>query len=109
MDRINFRVTSETIARADALRPRYSTTVHKATRSDVIRVLLLLGLEQAEKDPKSVPLPRERAVSQAVPAKRGSPRLPQGASRLHEATEGEAPMGVGTRSRAQASTARRAR
>jgi hypothetical protein len=50
------------IARLDALRSRFSAAWHKATRSDVVRGLLLPALDAAEKQlPSPAPRPHVRA------------------------------------------------
>jgi hypothetical protein len=48
------RLSPELVARLDALIPRLSTEWHEATRSDVLRALLLKGLGAVEADPGSL-------------------------------------------------------
>jgi hypothetical protein len=43
------RLSDETIARIDALIPRYSAPWHRATRSDILRALVLEALEHTER------------------------------------------------------------
>ena len=45
---IAVHVDAQMITRLDALIPRFSKPGHKATRSDVVRALLLTGLDAAE-------------------------------------------------------------
>ena len=52
------RLEKKDIARIDALIPKFSATWHTATRSDVIRALLLRSVEEAEATGK-VPITRE--------------------------------------------------
>jgi hypothetical protein len=40
------RIDEETLAQVDALIPSFSTPWHTAKRSDVLRALILAGLEQ---------------------------------------------------------------
>jgi hypothetical protein len=46
------RLDVATLARIDALMPRLSEEWHQATRSDVLRALILTALEDAEKNPE---------------------------------------------------------
>jgi predicted DNA-binding protein len=48
------RLPPELVARLDALIPRLSTEWREATRSDVLRALLLKGLGDVEADPGSL-------------------------------------------------------
>lgn len=53
------RLEQKDIARIDALTPRFSATWHKATRSEVIRALLLSSMDEAEAKAAANPGPRE--------------------------------------------------
>jgi hypothetical protein len=58
------RLDTATLARIDALAPLLSSEWHTATRSEVLRALLLVSLEDAEKHPgkfKARRLPRVSA------------------------------------------------
>jgi hypothetical protein len=46
------RLDDATIARIEALRPIFSTTGRDATCSDVLREVVLRGLERFERDPQ---------------------------------------------------------
>jgi len=50
---VNVRLARSYVARIEALRPRYSRPWHKATRSDVLRVLILRGLDAIEEQQQS--------------------------------------------------------
>jgi hypothetical protein len=46
---VSVRLDAETIARVDALAPRFSSPYRPATRSDVLRALILTALADQEK------------------------------------------------------------
>ena len=46
------RLDAEILARVDALEPRYSQPWRKATRSDLLRVLVLAGLDALGAPPR---------------------------------------------------------
>jgi hypothetical protein len=48
-EHVAVRLSPATVARLEALRPHYSTKYHAATRSDMLRMLVLLALDIAEK------------------------------------------------------------
>lgn len=47
---VSVRLDDALLARIDALRTKLSTPWHEATRSDVLRALVKLGLDAAEAD-----------------------------------------------------------
>ena len=56
---VSVRLDAETIARIDALAPELSTELHVATRSDVLRALILTALARHQAaDPVVVVPPR---------------------------------------------------
>lgn len=50
---VSGRLDKELLARLDALIPNFSTPFRRATRSDVLRALLLAGLPAIEREAKS--------------------------------------------------------
>ena len=59
---VSVRLEPEIMSRVDALIPRFSTSVHVGTRSDVVRALIVRGLER-EKRGENTDLPEpEEAV-----------------------------------------------
>jgi|HubBroStandDraft_2_1064218.scaffolds.fasta_scaffold793416_2 hypothetical protein len=55
---VSVRLDVETMARVDALAPAFSTEWHAATRSDILRALILDSLERYERggsDPQARP------------------------------------------------------
>jgi hypothetical protein len=54
---VAIRIDKETVARLDALAPHVSTPGRRATRSDTLRSVIMLGLRVAEIDPKTLSLP----------------------------------------------------
>jgi hypothetical protein len=47
---IVLRLELDTLARVDALAPQFSTKARDATRSEILRALIMAGLESAERD-----------------------------------------------------------
>ncbi len=66
---VALRLDDATIARLDAFIPRLSTEWHKATRSEVLRAAILLGLDRFERDPEGA----KRELAQV-----GAAKPPQG-------------------------------
>jgi hypothetical protein len=56
---VSVRLDAETMARVDALAPAFSTEWHPATRSDILRGLILDALERFERG--ATPSPGRRA------------------------------------------------
>jgi hypothetical protein len=50
---VSVRLDAETLARVDALGPLFSTRWRPATRSDILRALILSALERAEAEQAS--------------------------------------------------------
>lgn len=66
---VSVRLDRETIKRVDALLPRFTKSRHLGTRSDVVRALILAGLERKKREedaelpePEEAVSPRGRAV-----------------------------------------------
>lgn len=57
---VSVRLDTETMARVDALAPLFSTEWHSATRSDILRGLILDALERFEHGAKPSPARRVR-------------------------------------------------
>jgi hypothetical protein len=57
---VSVRLSGETIARVDALGPQFSTPYRPATRSDVLRALILSALASRERE--AAPAAREAAA-----------------------------------------------
>jgi Arc/MetJ-type ribon-helix-helix transcriptional regulator len=51
---ITVRLDDATIARLDELLPAFAKVARDATRSDVLRAAVLLGLENFERDPEAM-------------------------------------------------------
>jgi hypothetical protein len=51
-EHVGVRIDNTTIARIDALVPLFSTEARQATRSDMLRILILAGLQRFERDPE---------------------------------------------------------
>jgi hypothetical protein len=70
---VSVRLDADTIARVDALAPQFSTQWRPATRSDVLRALILSALEGYEEPgPGGAEPPTEAGGRRAKP--RGEPR-----------------------------------
>jgi len=57
---VSVRLDARTVARVDALAPQLSTEWRRATRSDVLRALILSALEHYEQQGKEGEPPRGR-------------------------------------------------
>ena len=76
---VSVRLGTETIARVDALAPQFSTQWRAATRSDVLRGLILTALAAREAADRAG---EPAAIAGAGPARRGVPQpIPWRASR----------------------------
>jgi hypothetical protein len=62
-DHISTRVSADAIARIDALIPHFSTPWRRATRSEILRYLMLQGLGVEEKRAAQVRRARSRVTS----------------------------------------------
>ena len=72
-DHVAVRLDNATLVRVDALREVLTTPWREATRSDILRALILKGLEQLEHEHKSVlGKPKKASAEAGAPsAKRG--------------------------------------
>jgi hypothetical protein len=52
LEHVGVRIDPATIARIDALVPLFSTKAREATRSDLLRIVILAGLQRLERDPE---------------------------------------------------------
>jgi|HubBroStandDraft_3_1064219.scaffolds.fasta_scaffold964284_1 hypothetical protein len=59
-EHVAVRLDRDVIQRIDALAPQLSQPSHDATRSDVLRRLILRGVELAEQDPAFLQAPGAR-------------------------------------------------
>jgi hypothetical protein len=68
---VTFRATLELLARVDTLIPYYSSPFRRATRSDVVRALIIAslpGVERAAKTMKNVAMAAGTSVETAEPS-----------------------------------------
>jgi hypothetical protein len=79
-DHVAVRLDNATLARVDALKDVLSTAWHEATRSDILRALILTGLEHMEQEHKAaLGKPKKAPAADGGPApkraakKRGRP------------------------------------
>jgi hypothetical protein len=93
---VSVRLDEGTMARVDALAPLFSTHWRNATRSDVIRGLILSALEKYERE--AVP-PHPRgdvpAASRGVPARSGPPEAERQAPPGRKGVKASARKGKG--------------
>ena len=72
-DHVAVRLDAPTLERVDALKDVLSTPWHDATRSDILRALILTGLEHLEQEHKAaLGKARKAAAPEGAPAKRAA-------------------------------------
>lgn len=70
-DHVAVRLDNVTLERVDSLKDVLSTPWHEATRSDILRALILTGLEQLEQQHRGA-LTKPKKASSAEPAGGGA-------------------------------------
>jgi len=61
-DHVAVRLDTATLSRVDALKHILSTPWHEATRSDILRAVLLIGLEELEQEHRGALAKQRRAA-----------------------------------------------
>ena len=69
---VSIRLDEATMARVDALVPQFSSEWRRATRSDVLRALIVVALSHYEREVASPRLPASRKQKRAKKGKRPS-------------------------------------
>jgi hypothetical protein len=75
-DHVAVRLDSATLSRIDALKEVLTTPWHEATRSDILRAVILTGLESLEQEHRGKLTKNRKAAAQAAsePSTAGSKR-----------------------------------
>ncbi len=60
MNHVSVRLDSATMARVDAMAPAFSTEWRRATRSDILRGLILASLDRFEQAAAAAPAPARK-------------------------------------------------
>lgn len=69
-DHVAVRLDTATLSRIDALKDVLTTPWHEATRSDILRAVIITGLESMEQEHKGALTKQRKAEPAAAPAKR---------------------------------------
>lgn len=89
-DHVAVRLDGATLARIDALKEVLSTAWHEATRSDVLRAVILTGLENLEHEHRAALAKRKASSDAGAP-----PSKPAGAAPKASASKSAPPSKPG--------------
>lgn len=73
-DHVAVRLDGPTLTRIDALKDVLTTPWHEATRSDILRAVILTGLEGIEEEHRGTLTKQRRAAAPSAPAPKRGPK-----------------------------------